>query len=278
MVRLGPGHFYGERVRHCAVGGFFLAESVYAPNHRIPAHVHESAFFYLVLGGSSTETSHRRTTTCASSSLVFHPVGEAHANHWHEGGGRCLHIEVSADRLAQMEQHARLLSHAAEFHGGRATWLAHRVSEESRVMDAAAPLAVEGLILELLAEVARHPVPLEDRRPPRWLHHVRELLRARFAESLSLDEIAAAAGVHPAHLARSFRRHERCTVGDYQRQLRVECACRLLVTSDQPLIEIAIEAGFVDQSHFTRTFKRQMGMTPGEFRAQHRRRNSDARK
>ena len=278
MIRLEPGDFYGKTLYRGEFRGFLLADSAYAPDHRIPTHVHACPFFYLVTQGSLTETTGRRTTRGGPSTLIFHPAGEAHADHWHEHGGRCLHVEISAPRLAQLGEDALLLSEPAEFHGGRPAWLAHGIARELQAMDAAAALAVEGLILELLAEVARHPFPAQDRRPPPWLRTVHELLQARFAESLSLDEIAAAAGVHPAHLARAFRRHQRCTVGDYQRQLRVEYACRELARSDPSLIEIALDAGFVDQSHFTRTFKRRMGMTPGAFRAQFRGRNSDTRK
>jgi AraC family transcriptional regulator len=97
-----------------------------------------------------------------------------------------------------------------------------------------------------------------------------DLLHARFAESLSLDQIASAVGIHADHLTHAFRRQYGCTVGDYLRQLRIEFACRQMTTSDMPLVEIALAAGFADQSHFTKTFKRLMGMTPGDFQRNHR--------
>ena len=55
--------------------------------------------------------------------------------------------------------------------------------------------------------------------------------------------------------------------GEYIRQLRVEYACRQLSSSSTALAEIASAAGFSDQSHFSRTFKRQIGMTPSQYRA-----------
>jgi hypothetical protein len=64
--------------------------------------------------------------------------------------------------------------------------------------------------------------------------------------------------------------HGGCSVGDYVRQLRVEDACRRLATLDAPIVEIALAAGFTDQSHFTRTFQRLRGLTPAEFRRRHR--------
>jgi AraC family transcriptional regulator len=119
---------------------------------------------------------------------------------------------------------------------------------------------------ELLAELFRIGETALSRRPPGWLRIVRDLLHDRFQEELSLEEIAAAAGVHPAHLARVFRSHHGCSVGDYLRGLRVEFACRQLSSTDAALIDVALSAGFADQSHFTRCFKQATGLTPGQFR------------
>jgi AraC-like DNA-binding protein len=93
------------------------------------------------------------------------------------------------------------------------------------------------------------------------------LLRDRFAEPLTLDEIAGAVGVHPMHLTRVFRRHFRCTIGDMVRRLRIDFACRQLSSTDDALVEIALAAGFSDQSQFCRTFRRLTGMTPTGFRS-----------
>ena len=73
-------------------------------------------------------------------------------------------------------------------------------------------------------------------------------------------------GIHPSHLMESFRQHYHCTLGDYVRQLRIEYATHLLSASDLPASQIAHTAGFADQSHFCRTFKRLTGMTPTEFK------------
>jgi AraC family transcriptional regulator len=79
-------------------------------------------------------------------------------------------------------------------------------------------------------------------------------------------EIARAAGVHPVYLARTFREHHGMTIGEYVRKLRIEHACRLISTTGAPLSEIALAAGFCDQSHFSRTFKRVTGSSPAEYR------------
>ena len=155
--------------------------------------------------------------------------------------------------------------------------LGTRLYDEFRHTDELSPLAFEGLTLELLAECSRQAARTRDHQPPRWLRRVSDLAQARFRERLALGAIAESVGVHPAHLARVFRRFHGCTLGDYVRKLRVEFACHCLTTSDAPLADIALAAGFSDQSHFSNTFKRHTGVPPAAFRRSARPRNSDAR-
>jgi AraC family transcriptional regulator len=142
-----------------------------------------------------------------------------------------------------------------------------RLYQEFTQMDSVSPVAIEGLALELLAEVSRQSLHGAGRKPPRWLDQARALVEGRFSERLSLVDVATAVGVHPVHLAREFRRWHRCTVGEYIRRLRIEFAREAISTTDLPLGRIAFDAGFCEPSHFTRTFRRLTGMTPAEFRA-----------
>ncbi len=146
-------------------------------------------------------------------------------------------------------------------------WLAKRLYDEFHYEDNASALAIEGLTLELLSEASRRQVKISERKPPRWLEHAREFIHGHFSESVFLEDVANSAGTHPVHLARVFRQFHHCTVGEYVRQLRIEFACREVSLTDRPLTEIAVAAGFYDQSHFSRTFKHTVGLTPSEYRA-----------
>jgi len=72
--------------------------------------------------------------------------------------------------------------------------------------------------------------------------------------------------VHPAHLARVFRAREGCSIGEFARRCRIEWAASQLATTSASLSTLAHAAGFCDQSHFTRVFARQLGMSPGRYR------------
>lgn len=205
-----PGSFYGERQTSRQVGGFTFCESRYAAGERIPTHAHEDAFFYFVLQGSSTEHFGSRARVAAAGTLVFHPAGESHANHW-RAAGYCLHLELAPATVARARELGAAIDHPAEFRGGWPAWLAGRMHRELTNESAAAPLALEGLALELLAEVSRPAGVFTHERPPRWLRQAREFLHAHFAEEISLAETAAAVGIHPSHLARVFRRAMRAS-------------------------------------------------------------------
>lgn len=144
--------------------------------------------------------------------------------------------------------------------------LANRLYQELKQTDGFSSLAVEGLMLELIAETSRNYVKLPERNAPDWLKQAEEILHARFSEQLTLADIASSVNVHPTHLARVFHQHYNCTVGEYIRKLRIEHTCNQLSFTDAPLVEIALEAGFYDQSHFSRSFKQTTGLTPTEYR------------
>jgi AraC family transcriptional regulator len=256
----------GDVQRVCSVAGLTLAEKSFSPDTRMPDHAHALAHFYLVLHGACTDSHGKSSDNCEPSTLMFHPTGARHSCDYRGGGARTFSIHLEEEWLERVREHSGLPDRSISIREGTPVWLATRLYDELRDMDSAQPLAIEGLALQLLGEVFCSPRAPLERRSPRWHRRVRELLHARFAERLTLDEIAQAAGIHPDRLCHAFREQYGCSVGEYVRQLRVEFACRQLATSDTPLAEIALAAGFADQSHFGKIFKRRMGVTPAAFR------------
>jgi AraC family transcriptional regulator len=125
---------------------------------------------------------------------------------------------------------------------------------------------IEGLALQMMAETYRQTTASAP-VAPLWLEKAKNILEEQFSDRPALGNLATSVGVHPVHLAREFRRFYGCTITGYVMKRRLDFACQEMLNSRGSLCEIALAAGFFDQSHFTRTFKAQMGMSPNQYRA-----------
>jgi AraC family transcriptional regulator len=195
------------------------------------------------------------------------PVGARHGARFGDDGARVVIVKPSAG--SQLADNG-CLDRLVELRGRGFAWLAWRLAGELRASDRAAPLAAEAFALELLAAASRATdgEPPCARRPA-WLDAAEELLRGR--RRLGLSAVAEAVGVHPAHLARVFRAHHGISVGEFARRTQLDWAATQLARTDAPLAVVAVEAGFADQSHFTRLFKKHTGTTPARYRMETRR-------
>jgi AraC family transcriptional regulator len=250
--------------------GLHLVHKRYPAGMRMGRHAHDEWRFCLALGGRYTDSWRHGYRTRTPGHLSLHPAGEVHTSVFHAPTA-CFHIELTGVWRERLLGDAGIAPEPHEFLDGRVPLIAQQVYREFRHADACSPLVLEGLACELIGWTARASrVDAASPSGPAWLHDLRDLLHDRFAESLALRELAAAVGVHPVHLAREFKRRFGCTVGDYVRGLRVDFVCRELQrgpAAETTLADLALRAGFADQSHLTRVFKRLMGATPREYRA-----------
>jgi AraC family transcriptional regulator len=247
-------------------GGFTVTRSAYGPRQTLPRHAHELASATVVLRGSVIERVASRRYELSDTRLLVRPAAVPHSNVYGDAGAECVIIGARADWI-EHDAVAKAVFVAPRMATAPAPLaVARRIRRELALGDDAAALAVEGLVLELvatLARVLREPHAMV----PRWLVAVREQLHERFATPLTLRALARDAGVHPVHLTRAFRRAYGVTPGDYVRQRRLDRACDQLAHSAKPVAEVALEAGFSSPSHFATFFRRTVGLSPSVYRA-----------
>jgi AraC family transcriptional regulator len=266
QAQLPKNFTHGEVLRWRRVGGLTLAEVQYAAGQRVHRHIHPHARFVLLLSGGLTEIRGDDTQTYGPSTLLFRRAGEPHAYMIGRAGATCLIVDIDAEWHARARLHAPVLEQSSAFRGGFVLHLAHRLHGEFRLRDEVSRLAIESITLGVLAESSRRAAKASERPAPSWLQQARALVDTHFAKPLPLVEVARHVGVHPVHLARTFRRVHRITFAGYVRHVRIEFARRELEASAATLGDIAVAAGFCDQSHFSRLFKRYTGQTPAEYR------------
>jgi AraC family transcriptional regulator len=276
--KMAAGHVpvtLGSTGSHRAeVDGFLVSWVRFPPLTTLPLHTHERATVAVILNGSFDGRMRNASRPCPVSTCLTEPPGEPHGNVFEGAGADVLTIQPDPDRLELLEPFAGVLGEVNHLRDPVVASVARRAAGELRAPDSITPLAVEGLVLELLALTARLQKTnalRAERRPPHWLSEARALLHDRYRENLRLADIAGAVGVHPVHLARVFRLRYGTPVGSYARGLRLSWAAGRLRDSGDSIAQIALAAGFFDQSHFTRSFKRQFGLTPLAYRKAARR-------
>lgn len=242
-----------------------ITQVFYPAGMRQERHRHESASFSFVATGRYHECIGRQAHSRSAATLVYHPAGEKHSVAF-ESDVRILSIELRG------AEDVKTIDHGTSHRSALVAWLGTRLERELERVDGASSLAIDGIIGEMLYEDTRGRVLVGEKATARWLKRATDFVHDNFTTTVTLEEIANAAGVHSAHLSRVFRQKMGCTVGEYVRRLRFEFASEQLLSTERSLCEVACDAGFADQSHFHRLFRNKMGLTPYRYRKLHRRR------
>lgn len=272
MKVLSQGNYFGETVKKIQTKNFGLSETAYPAQSKLPPHAHELPYLGYVLDGAYREKYERNYRICPNQSLIYHPAGERHEQFFETSAVKLFRVEIGGEYLNELARFDFSLEYLPGVRTREIAATVRRLHREFEFYDAISPLIIEGLILELIGLLARATSPPEQfiARPPRWLREVRELIEARFAEPLSLGEVAHAVDVHPVTVARYLRRYTSESFGEILRRKRIEFACREILKEEKPIAEIALSAGFYDQSHFTKIFKSLVGTTPKDFQSRRR--------
>lgn len=257
-----------KRLKDVEMRGLILTEFLQPPSSKVPRHFHDCATILLTLKGVAADTMTGRIYECKPSNILIRPAGEAHTHHYGTTGLRGLVIEVKPQKLETIRSFSQVLDRAGSFYSSFLAEMGTRLYIESLVMDSASELAIEGLVLEIIAHITRqHLKDPISKSQPRWLKQAIDFIEENYSQNISLSQIAGLAGVHATHLAEIFRKYTGCSIGQYIRRLRIDYAVKEVIFSEASLAEISVEAGFYDQSHFTKFFKRQTGISPTEMRA-----------
>ena len=250
-LQLEPGRYLGETRGHQVVAGLIVTETLHRFPSQLPLHTHTAPYFCLVLSGAFDERVGATLCEARPGDLLFHPPGETHTDEIRAARTLVFNIVLAGSWVGLLGQLEPCRRPRPGRQNASVARVAGRIAHELAAYDSISDFAIQGLVHTLLAE-ADHSRASSRGGPPRWL--------------------PASAGVHATHLARAFHAHMGCTVTGYIHRLRIEWARERVERSNVPLADVALDAGFADQAHFTRVFRRETGSTPSAYRRRSRRR------
>jgi AraC family transcriptional regulator len=265
---LAAGAFFGNSSFALTTPSFQFSElQATVPDRQVPRHTHETPHWILVTGGAYRTEARNQRGICSPGTLIFNPAGTTHRDRFRSASGKFLSISPGPDSSRWLDRASPvpMIVGGPGFHALEDPLIGDRIVRELRRGPKSAALVLEELGLELIAlltEICRHA----SRFPPTWLLEVKERIEDCFQRELSIAELAVAVGVHPVYLARAYRRFFGCSPGEYLRRCRLLRVQGLLSGTDLPLVQVALQSGFSDQSQMTRSFTGSFGVPPGRYR------------
>lgn len=229
----------------------------YIAGERHPTHRDQRSRLSFLLQGAFAEESSNGAITARPGDLLIKGEEVAHETRFGAEGALIATVELSDDSLcdAAMRRMWRIRREPAVFRESICML-------ESASRGCAAGVA--GSVLSLLSALDEDEAA--DRRPPPWIMDLKEELEFAGLNEVNIAERANRAGVHPVHASRQFRRYFGVSITDHARLHSVRRAAALIARNRKSLKDIAVQAGFYDQSHMNRMFKRVTGRTPQSFR------------
>lgn len=239
--------------------------------HAFEPHTHEAFGLGAIEAGVERFRYRGEEHLAPADSLVLMNPDELHTGRAEtDGGWRYRMVYVDADVVERV-------SGDRGWHFGDAVGHdAPRARRVAALLDALwradEPLAFDSLLHTLLAEFRSHARTARTAAPEGALRFapVVDYLRAHLDRRLTLDELAAVAGLSPFHFLRQFKARYHATPQQMLMALRLFEAKRLLAAGDAPA-EVAAATGLADQAHLTRAFARRYGVTPARYQRQVRR-------
>jgi AraC family transcriptional regulator len=238
-----------------AAGAYAVSRCSYLPSCALGTHAHGEDRIVLTLRGAFDSTYASRTFALDAWSAIYRPAQIEHRDTYPDASV-CLAIHVPAG------EHG----HADTFAVGdeELPSITRRLSAELDATDASAELVIEGLS----AQITGRLLSSCERSLPglKWLRQVHDRLEDEWAHPPTLSEIATTVDRATSHVANAFKRTYGKSIGEYVRDVRIWRTRKLVEDGSISLADLAQHAGFADQSHFARLFKRHFRMTPGEYR------------
>lgn len=253
------------------------------PRYWMPFHWHMESELILVLSGTFTLSLDTVTHELQAGEAVFIPDGVIHGGTPHDCVYECLVFDFSrflqenavgpaAQRealgAAMQQSHFFVQPHPA---CPLISTLFTAMEKEERGYE----FATLGLLWQLMGLLVQQTGRLTDAAPTRdklteQMKQVLRRIRRDYAEPLTLNELAAEAGMAPKYFCRVFRQITGRTPIDYLNYYRVECAGERLCVTDESITDVAFSCGFNDLSYFARTFRKYKGLSAQGYRSAQR--------
>ncbi len=265
-----------------AINGIFAGTTLREAGFIMPEpHCHPFFELFYVENGSCRFFIENNMYDMSGGDFMLIPPGVFHYTRYIDGAckrsivqfGR-EHLDANVVELLPQKQafltSVRLFQAQEAYRDGIAAHLSRMVNER-KIADGASEQMLRVLLQELFLICIRECLFLNEfpdniHTTDRQIVQAAQFISAHYAEHISSDDIAAAAGYSPNYLSRKFRKSVGTGIHEYLVFIRLQYAALELITTDDSITEIAFRCGFSDSNYFKDAFKKKYGLTPRAYR------------
>ncbi len=237
-----------------------IIDATYPSGLVTPKHFDRYNRISIILQGTLKESACKKEVFAHSGSIVLKPGDLYHQNEYGIKGSRIVSILLKDEVFTKLT--AEQFMDYRWFHGLPTASTAFQIASKLTKISTEEDLYDSVIYLLSILKESFDP---KNTLPPSWLKKIEEQIRDEYYKSLRTRDIAEKIGVHPVYLARVFRQYYGCSLKSFLQNIRIENAMQELGEMQKSLIHIALDAGFSDQSHFNRIFKKALNLPPGAF-------------
>jgi AraC family transcriptional regulator len=263
-MKLQTGEYLGEYATERVINGLLITRSYHLQYNKISWHHHTNPYYSFVLEGKYNELYNKKTVSLKKGDVVFHPSQTVHSNVFDNLNTTCLNIEFSNQWFQKYNIDPSRIKEQPLVNDAFQRTLLCKLAHEMKDPDEFSEMSILGIAAELSRAIIKEP---KEKTIPAFLQKIKFYIDQNQFSNITLHQLHQLTNISEEHICREFKSRFSITLGEYIRQKKVEKSCQLLHRKSIPIEEVAFELGFTDAPHFSKTFKKVMGISPSIYRS-----------
>ncbi|MCH2233634.1 MAG: AraC family transcriptional regulator [Crocinitomicaceae bacterium] len=249
--------YHGALTKTVSTESFVISITHHKEDSWIPFHAHEKPYLCFSIAGYYEEKS-LTAKIIKPGTVLYRNANYEHENQFGSASGICLNIEIKDAERFMLQNQFQLPE--LEFQR-KAT-----INISKLIVSLSQGLTNDILDIQCYESLFTHFIEQNDKGKLKWVTQVMEYINDNLDKNISLDFICNEFQLHPNYIIRKFREVTGYKLSEYLMKIRLEHSIQDLIQTNNSAGIIALDNGFYDQSHFNRSFKKNIGKSPMQFK------------
>lgn len=249
--------YFGTTENSIKTESFNISITNHLANSEILKHSHAKPYLCLLVSGIYNEKSNiDNLVSCGD--VIYRTADYEHSNSFYDKDSLCLNIEINNQEHLMNQNNFVLPTSQSKQKGRIEIYKVLYALKQRLPNDLLDIYCYESMLTHIkMSRIKGNLI---------WIKEIKEIINDNPTSPLSLEKLSLEFGLHPNYIVRKFKEVTGHKLSDYLTKIRLENSIKHLIKTESSMTEIAINAGFYDQSHFNRNFKNYLATTPLTFR------------